>query len=69
MKRGRRRERTGGQVAFVTRWIFFRGNRELWGVCELGGEVGVRPFWGGGGRVDERVLERETEGLAGSESE
>lgn len=38
-------------------------------MCKLGREVGVRPFWGGGGRVDDRALEGETEALAGSESE
>lgn len=54
---------------FVTRWILFRGNRELWGVCDLGREVGVRLFWGGGRRADDRALEGETEALAGSESE
>lgn len=47
--------------------ILFQGNKGLWRVCELGREVGVKSLWSGGeGRVKDRVLGGETEGLVQS---
>lgn len=65
MKRGRRRERAGGQVAFVTRWILAIGS---YGLCVSWGEKWVLDPSGVGeaGKMTESWKERPRDWLVQS---